>query len=630
MGIMRARTTEWAVTAPSAGQLIAALAAELQERFRGDGPAIASALQWPTSAVRTLMRGGMSARWRLLFGISRVALALGRPRDALVEEMARSFIPSSCVIGRALTRTIASQGLPLAVVMKRLGLSEGAVTRLLLGRTLVGLPASARAALARLLELPELRVQQLIQESLTRRRMPTRDLALIGPVRSLAEALHDAFDLEGLTQTEWVQRHHFSNHWIRSLVIGHQPRTPQRSLVRLAAALGLEERQVLAGLRLNQPFPPPPHAGVFTCIAERTAGDGYDELSRAFAMTRPGVERLCARQDLSRTSSRTMHRIRRWLGLSWREFVALASSPTRTPSAEIRSATSFTPVDHGELVMIRLWRKATAANRALALQALRAHAGASFPPSRVAEQGSSGAAEPGCDAQSHGRHPPASLLTPGGARAGRLATEPSLPGPGRPLCELLFEACDQAQETPTLWGRRHHLSLGPTRDLLVGEQVLLGSALQVKFAAALGLTPEAVSAGIAANTPLPPAPHHALFAEVERRIAGRPTQLIAREMLIARSSYDRMVDLRDLQRVSAMTIHRLRLWMGWSWEALVRHAAAAVGEVGEVGEDEFSAVAALPADEREDQEELALIRCWRRARPAGQDQALELLAGVVI
>jgi hypothetical protein len=203
-GNMRSRTTDHPEAAPSAGQLIAALAAQLRARFHGDCPAIAAALQWPASAVRTLMRGGMSNRWRLLFSISKVALALGRTRDAVAEELARSFIPSSCVIGRVLARAIATHGVPLAVVLKQLHLSEAAVIRLLLGRTLVGLSATTRAALARFLELPDLDVQQLIQESLTRRRMPTRELDLVGPVRSLAEALHDAFDREGLTQTEWV------------------------------------------------------------------------------------------------------------------------------------------------------------------------------------------------------------------------------------------------------------------------------------------------------------------------------------------------------------------------------------------------------------------------------------------
>jgi hypothetical protein len=138
---------------------------------------------------------------------------------------------------------------------------------------------------------------------------------------------------------------------------------------------------------------------------------------------------------------------------------------------------------------------------------------------------------------------------------------------------------------------------------------------------------EAVRAGIAANIPLPPPPHHAVFAAMQRRSAGRPTQLIAREMLIARSSYDRMVDLRDLGRLTGLTIHRLRLWMGWSWEDLVRHAALATFDERE---QDASAEEVLDACEREDQEELALIRSWRRAAPADQDQALELLTGMAI
>ena len=76
-----------------------------------------------------------------------------------------------------------------------------------------------------------------------------------------------------------------------------------------------------------------------------------------------------------------------------------------------------------------------------------------------------------------------------------------------------------------------------------------------------------------------------------------------------------------------MTIHRLRLWMGWSWDELVRRAAQAT--VDELAPDP-AAVAAQGACEREDAEELALVRSWRAACPAGQDQALELLAGVAL
>ncbi len=654
---MRSPTTELPEAGADADQLIAAYAAQLLARHQGELPAIASALQWPVSAVRTLMRGGKSARWRLLFGIARVALALGRTRDAIAQEMARSFLPSACVLGHAVVRTIATRGLPLAQVLKQLGMSEAALTRLLLGRALGGLPATARSALARFLGLPDAQVQQLIQESLTRRRMPTRELALVGPVRSLAEALHDAFDQEGLSQTAWVQRHRFSNHWIRSLVIGHQPRTPQRSLARLAAALGWQERQVLAGLRLNQPFPPPPHREVFERIARCAPGEGLDVLARAFAMTRAGVERLCARQDLSRTSTRTMHRIRRWLGLSWREFVDLASSQQRTPSSELRCATSFTPVDQGELVMIRLWRKAKPAVRELALQALRVAAMPASPGRGAA--GAEGVADAGhvvhglrlaagdsalgavrCAERSRfaersrlAEQEPSHATPPAyDTQSGSALADPLIQGPGdrargRPLCELLFEAIDRAEETPTRWGMRHHLSLGPVRTLLVGERVPLGAALQDKIGAALGLTAAEVRSGIAAGIPLPPPPHHALFAAVQRRIAGRPTPLIAREMAMARSSYDRMVDLGDLGRLSGMSVHRLRVWMGWSWEALVRHALPAPHD--ELAHD-LDPPAAATASEREDAEELALIRSWRTAAVPARDQALEFLAGAAL
>ena len=585
----------------SAATLIAALAGELRASCHGDARAIAAALQWTPGPVRTLLRGGLSARWRLLFSSTRLALVLGRTREAVAAEMATAFVPSACVIGRALAQAISGRGADLPAVLKQLALSEAGLIRLLLGRALTGLSEATRAGLAGFLDLTPERIHELLQESLARRRMPTKELELLGPACALAEVLHEAFAREGINQTEWVSRHHFSNHWIRSLVIGRQPRTPPRSLARLAAVLGLEERQVLAGLRLNQPFPPPPHPALFAAIARNNDGAGFAELARAFAMTRPGVERLCARQDLARTSTRTLHRIRRWLGLDWRGFVALAGAPLRTPSSELRSATSFTPVDHGELVMIRLWRRATPSARAQALHRL---AGEAVRLGRVAEDGS-GAAEVG---------------------GGRAYLEAGQERP-RPLCELLFEALERAGETPTGWGIRHHLSLAPARGLLLGERMALGSAIVAKLADALALSVPAARAAMDENRPLPAPPHPVFFAELARRSAGLERQELACELKIARSSYDRMLDLGDLRRVSGLTIHRVRRWLGWSWAELVRQA----GPDAEAGRGwEVVSLATLPANERDDEEELTLIRSWRRAGAPAQEQALTALSRTAI
>lgn len=327
-------------------------------------------LTWSPRRARQLVRSGYADPIALAADIGRIMpLTEGLSKAQVMQALfADVGCRSDSLPGRILTKLVETRtSLDRAAVV--IGVQRAQLDRMFTAVPPTLRSADRRARFAKWLGITEQDLKGMLQAAEQRRRAPTAILSQVNTL-PLSEHINATCSAKDLSLTQWSRDYKFREKTIRILASGGQWSVTGRLMTRLASALGLDETTAWAALRLNVPYPTGSAPGLQELIQrEIDGGMTFAKLEEKWRVRDDTIARILRSGSVAGVHSVNLYRLRQGMSLDLDAYRA-AFRPMRRSMTKVRSLTSATLTTDEDVVLLRLWNRASAAVKARVIEIL--------------------------------------------------------------------------------------------------------------------------------------------------------------------------------------------------------------------------------------------------------------------
>jgi len=196
----------------------------------------------------------------------------------------------------------------------------------------------------------------------------------------------------------------------------------------------------------------------------------------------------------------------------------------------------------------------------------------------------------------------------------------------QPLCEILHEDFDRNGLHAYEWAAKHHVKARLVHALARGMRPMLEAAMVAKLAAILSTDPKYIRAGLRLNQPLPQGRAPLIQQRLLARMGSATLSKVSADSGLHVATISSIAKHADISGLNVSTVRKLSQYLEMSFTEFCELAKSAKGGAHRTK----SKTRNRTMEPVQEDQEVLLLRAFRKATPGARTQALEVLRGADI